>query len=173
MSQSEQRHIRNSFLKKLECVEAPVRKGSPPARALTKTPAGGRNIRKSIQEMGCCEEKAVYIQSTGSTMNTLAAAKKSRQGKTGRYLKCQLDPQVNHKKLSAQRRLQGTQWKCLRDAQAETRRAEEQSQVMQVQNTGLTSWMYHNYAYHHTDKTDHTYTGDCIVLYVSAFPAGY
>ena len=97
------------------------------------------------------------------------AAKKSRQGQTGRYLKGQLDLQVNRRKVSAQRRLQAAQRKRLRDAQAETGRAE------QSQGTSRTgARLDHNSALHYRDKTDHTYIGTkYIVLHASVFPAGY
>ena len=144
--------IGNSFLKKLECVGAPVPRGSRPARALRRMQEE-ETYKKAYRKRAAvrkCSVNSKYRQHREHT-----AAKKSRQGQTGRYLKGQLDPQVNRRKVSAQRRLQAAQRKRLRDAQAETRTA---GQSQATSRTGAR--LDNNYAFHYRDKTDHTYTRD-------------
>ena len=77
--------IGNSFLRKLECLGAPVPRGSPPVRALRRVQKE-ETYRKAYREKAAvrkCSVNSKYRQHREHT-----AAKKSRQGQTGRCLKC-------------------------------------------------------------------------------------
>ena len=58
-----------------------------------ETHAAGTNIQKSYRKWAAVRKCSV--NSRYSQHHEHTAAKKSRQGRTGRYPKCQLNPQVN------------------------------------------------------------------------------
>ncbi len=147
--------IGNSFLMKMEYVGAPVPRCSRPAQALRRMQEE-ETYRREYRKRAAVIKRRVTAKYRQYREHT--AAKKSKAGKaekTERYLKCQLDPRLNRKRLSAQQRLQTEQRKRLRDALANTRKTERHSQP-QSRRTRLE----HNYAYNYADKTDHTYVRD-------------
>ena len=166
MSTSERRHRKLSSEETGMC-GGTCTKRQPSARALRRM-LEEESYRKAQRKRAAvmkCSVNSKYRQHHEHT-----AARKSREGKTGRYPKCQPDPQVNCRKrllsidcrphrgsVSGMLRLKEEEQKNNRSARAEHR---------PDRTTTMPSM-------HYTDKTHHTYTRDWIVLHVSVFPAGY
>ena len=92
---------RNSFLKNLECVGASVPKGR--SCQGFEMHARGRNVQKSVQKRAAVTKRQCTFQVQAAPLTHCCKEVQTRKGRE--ISEVSADPQVNRKKLSAQRRL--------------------------------------------------------------------
>lgn len=144
--------IGESLLYKLEVVGAPVTKGGAVARAVRQLQHEGE-YKKQYRKRADVRRRQTQARFTQRREHHAAKmARKSCRDSRGAYLKGQLDPQVDRRRLQAQRRLQTEQRRRLRQAQQASRSGRGGRRGALRGRTAD-----HTYAYNFRRRTDHTY----------------